>query len=369
MSEARAQRKIAIYLPSLRGGGAERAMALLAGGIAERGYAVDLVLAKAEGPYLDGLHPDVRVVDLQARRVLTSLPGLIRYLRRERPVALLSTLYHANVVAILARWLSWTRPRLAVREANTFSQSERGASRMRERLALALAKLLYSRAGAVVAVSQGVGDDLRRRVPALAGRLHVIHNPVAGPELVREAGEAVSHPWFAPGQPPVVLAVGRLEPQKDYPTLLSAFARAARSRSARLVVLGEGSQRQALETLARELGVEDSVDLPGFQANPFAYMARAAVFVLSSAWEGLPNVLIQAMACGTPVVSTDCPSGPSEVLEDGKWGRLVPVGDAEALAEAILATLDAPVDPGALKARAAEFSVDRAVDLYLEVMG
>ena len=178
----------------------------------------------------------------------------------------------------------------------------------------------------------------------------------------------MDHPWFAPGSPPVVLGIGRLTTQKDFPTLLKAFAQVRAVRKARLMILGEGRDRQALEVLARELGVASDVDLPGFVLNPFPYMVRASLLVLSSAWEGLPGVLIEAMACGCPVVSTDCPSGPSEILDGGAYGPLVPVGDDGALAKAILSVLEMPPDPERLRARAALFSVERATDQYLQVL-
>jgi glycosyltransferase involved in cell wall biosynthesis len=171
-----------------------------------------------------------------------------------------------------------------------------------------------------------------------------------------------------PGAPPVILAVGRLTLQKDFPTLIRAFARLRARRSARLVILGEGELRDELEALVAELGLTADVALPGFVDNPFSWMRGSALFVLSSAWEGFGNVLVEAMACGTPVVSTDCPSGPAEILENGKWGRLAAVGDAEALARAIAEALDDP-NPPDVRARAAFFSVERSVDAYLAILG
>ena len=194
-------------------------------------------------------------------------------------------------------------------------------------------------------------------------------------ELIAGQSEPVDHPWFQPGTPPVIMSAGRLGRAKDHPTLIRAFARVRRARLARLVIFGQGTSDAktarsvtALQALAGELGVADDVALPGFVANPFAYMARAAVFALSSINEGLPGVLIQAMACGCPVVSTDCPSGPAEILAGGRYGRLVPPGDDAALAAAILATLDAPPAAMSLRARAGFFSVERAVAQYERVM-
>jgi len=188
---------------------------------------------------------------------------------------------------------------------------------------------------------------------------------------LEKAKAPLDHPWFAPGAPPVVLGVGRLAPQKDFPTLIRAFARVRAERAARLMILGDGKtpdRRAELLALADELGVAEEVALPGFQPNPFAYMARASLFVLSSAWEGLPGVLVQALACGCPVVSTDCPSGPAEILEQGQYGRLVAVGDEVALADAMRSTLDNPPERDRLRDRGAAFSVDLSIDRHLEVL-
>jgi glycosyltransferase involved in cell wall biosynthesis len=188
--------------------------------------------------------------------------------------------------------------------------------------------------------------------------------------MLAKASEPVSHPWFTPGQPPVILGVGRLTPQKDFPTLLRAFALVRRQRPARLVIVGEGrtEAKEALLRLAIELGCPDDVSLPGFTHNPFCFMANASVFVLSSLHEGLPGVLIQALACGVPVVSTDCPSGPREILEGGRHGRLVALGDFAAMADAITEALERPGDGAARMARGRQFSVERAVDRYLGLL-
>jgi glycosyltransferase involved in cell wall biosynthesis len=238
-----------------------------------------------------------------------------------------------------------------------------------------LARRSYLTADAIVTVSHGVADDLALHAGIPRERITTIYNPVVTPDLLDKAQAPLDHPWFTPGAPPVVLGVGRLHAQKDFPTLLKAFARVRAKQEARLMILGEGKnarkntvQRTALTALAAQLGVAADVALPGFVDNPFAYMARAAVFALSSAWEGLPGVLIQAMACGCPVVSTDCPSGPAEILENGEYGSLVPVGDDLSLANAILSTLNAPPARDRLQARAAMFSVDRTADRYLEVL-
>lgn len=358
---------ISLYLPSLRGGGAERAMLTLANGFSARGLRVDLVLAAAEGPYLAEVAPTVRVVDLGARRVATSLPGLVRYLRRECPTAMLSALNHANVIAVVARDLARVRTRLLVSERAHLSRSLAQAGSPAERLLVPLMKWAYRRADGIVAVSDGVADDLAQALGLPRSRIDVVYNPVVTPALKVLASAPVDHPWLGQREVPVILAVGRLAEQKDYPTLIRAFAQVRAQRDCRLIILGEGKLRKPLETLVAELKIGDSVQLPGFVDNPFAWMSRVSLFVLSSAWEGLPNVLIQAMACGVPVVSTDCPSGPNEILEGGKWGDLVPVRDSDALANAIMKHLVCPSQKN-VRERSAFFGLDAALSGYLQLM-
>ncbi|MHC2996426.1 glycosyltransferase [Tepidiphilus sp. HLB4] len=360
--------RLTIFLPSLRGGGAERVMVTLANAFAERGYATDLVLAAAEGPYLKDVSDQVRVVDLHAGRVSKALLPLARYLRRERPRAMLSAMNHANVVAIAARMLARVPCRLVVSEHTTISISAARAQGAVAKAVYALVPWAYRRADAIVAVSRESAADLERFARLPAGSVRAIYNPFDLDRIRRLAAEPLDHPWFAPGQPPVVLAIGRLTEPKDFPSLIRAFAAIRSCRPARLLILGEGELRGELEALVRSCGLTaDDVQMPGFVANPFAYLSRCAVFVLSSRWEGLPGVLIEALACGAPVVSTDCPSGPREILEGGRWGRLVPVGDVEALADAMVATLDEKTHPDAM-ARTAEFGVGKAVEHYLKVL-
>jgi glycosyltransferase involved in cell wall biosynthesis len=340
----------------------------LARGFAERGFAVDMVLADAAGAYIKQVPPQVQVVDLGAKRVLLSLPRLVRYLQDVQPSALLSAMEHANLVAILA-W-RWARvpTRLVVSVHNTMSIATQHAPQSKARLIPMLARWLYPQAHRVVAVSHGVATDILHLYQLPTAKVEVIYNPVVTPELMIQSQDTVEHPWLTAGEPPIILGVGRLTAQKDFATLIRAFARVRQSHEARLIILGEGEDRPILERLVRELGLQEWVALPGFVENPYAWMRRAAVFVLSSRWEGLPTVLIEAMACGTPVVATDCPSGPREILEGGKWGKLVPVGDAVGLAEAICQTLKEG-SPSDLSIRASDFSLERAVESYLQVLG
>lgn len=359
---------VAIFVPSLRGGGAEQVMVTLANGFAARGIKVDLVLVSAEGPYLNGVVDAVRVFDLGASRVLLSLLALIRYLRLERPAVLLSALNHTNIVAILACRFARTKIRLLVSEHNNLTSSVNNQTLRRERLLPRLMRWLYPFADVVIAVSMGVADDLAKTIKLPREQIRVIYNPIFSEDLLKKTEERVVEPWFMPASPPVILAVGRLTEQKDFPMLIKAFSKLRNRRDVRLLIIGEGPDRIVLESLINELGLKDSVEMPGFKNNPITYMKRVDVFVLSSRWEGFGNVLVEAMACGTPVISTDCPSGPAEILENGKWGCLVPVGDVNALAQAIAVTLDEAVHPDVAK-RARDFSADIAIDLYMSIFG
>jgi glycosyltransferase involved in cell wall biosynthesis len=231
-----------------------------------------------------------------------------------------------------------------------------------------LARWFYPWADAVVTVSNAAGEDLVQITEISPEKVQTIYNPVVTDDLKEKAAEPVEHPWFQPEAPPVILGAGRLERQKDFETLIRAFRHVRTDRPARLIILGRGSLKEQLQGLAQSLGVGDDVLLPGFVNNPFTYMARSSVFVLSSRFEGLPGVLIQAMATGCPVVSTDCPSGPREILIDGELGPLVPVGDVEGLARGILETLDDPPDSRFLKDEAERFSDTAAVEAYTQVL-
>lgn len=359
-------RPVALFVPSLGGGGAERVMLELARQLARRRFAVDFLVTRAGGALWGSVPENVRLLNLNSRKVVASLPGLVRYVRRARPAALLSTLEASNVTALLAKRFFVPDLRLIVRQGSNCTAQFRNRG-LRTRMATVAMKRLLPVADAVVAVSSGVAEDLRRTVPC-AGPVWPVPNPVVTPELLEKARSPVDHPWFGDPRTPVVLTAGRLAADKDQPTLLRAFAAVRKTRPARLMVLGDGPDRGRLAALARELGIHDDVDFRGFQSNPFAWMARAQVFALSSVFEGLPAVLIEAMACGTPVVSTDCPSGPREILEGGRWGRLAPVGDWRALARAIRDTLDEPIAPARLIARAGHYSAAASMARHLELL-
>ncbi|GIW40469.1 MAG: glycosyl transferase [Candidatus Binatia bacterium] len=382
-SAAGAARHVAVFLSELSGGGAQRRTVTLVNGFAARGMRVDLVLVRAAGPLLGEVSREVHVVELESvwarrppfsafrrGRVLASIGALADYLRSVRPDVLLSAASHVNLAACLAYRQARVPLPLVLRVSNHLSRSSWNLRRSPRLLTPILARELFPSAAALIAVSRSVADDLVRVTGLPSEKVHVIYNPVVDERLFRKAREMPDHPWFADSRMPVVLGAGRFVKQKDFPTLLRAFARVRRERPAKLVVLGSGKPRrkEKLEKLAAKLGIREDVDFPGFVENPYAYMARASVFVLSSAWEGLPGVLVEAMACGCPVVATDCPGGSAEILDGGRYGPLVPVGDDRAMAREILRVLESPPPRDSLLERALCFEVNRQVDAYVRLL-
>ena len=358
--------QIAFFIPAMYGGGAERIVLNLLEGMTEKNLALELVLASAEGPYLPKIPSTVKVIDLGAGRVIKSVLPLARYLRTNKPRVLISHLGHANVIAIAANYLSGTKTPLVVVEHNTLSAVR--TSLWRANLVKPMMQWLYPRADAVVTVSQAAARDLEVGLNLPRNSVQTIYNPIVDRRLLKQAEEPLDEPWFQPGSPPVFLAIGSLTEQKDFATLLRGFAIVRQQIVARLIILGEGELREDLEALARDLDLAESVAFPGFVSNPYAYLKAADAFVLSSRWEGLPTVLIEAMACGCPVIATNCPSGPQEILADGQYGTLVPVGDATALAEAMIRALAESPTPELFKRRSQYFAVKRSVTEYLQLI-
>jgi glycosyltransferase involved in cell wall biosynthesis len=352
-------------------GGVERMMVNLLQGMAARGVAIDLLLIKARSPRLAELPPGIRVIRLGSTHTFMNLPALIRYLRAARPAALLVAKHRALLAALWARRLSGAPVRIVGRIGTTVSAALEEKGRLRRALWAWSVRRFYPWADAVVAVSQGVAEDIRvMGGAAAAGRVRVIRNPVITPRLAALAQEAPPHPWLAePAGPPVIVGMGRFTEQKDFATLIRAFARVRAGRDCRLLLLGRGRLLDDYRALAAQLGVVDDVDLPGFAANPYSYLARARLFVLSSAWEGSPNALTEALALGVPVASTDCPSGPRELLDGGRYGPLVAVGDDAALARAMAAVLDDPPPAAELRRAAADYTVEASARAYLEALG
>lgn len=361
-------RIIAIFNPWPGHGGSDRMLVNLSRGLVDLGQMVDFLVRRPDGPYLSLLPPQVRVVELGTSHFLRILLPLSRYLRQERPAVLLSAM-RSDREALRGRRLAAVTTRIFVRIETNLSQRDSQRNLLRRWRSRCRVHALFPQADGLIAVSRGVAEEVTK-IPGVAPeKIHAVQNPVVSPELTALAASPVDHPWFTTEGPPVILAAGGMRRSKDFPTLIRAFARVRGRRPGRLVVLGEGRQRRKLEVIAARLGVDCDVSFPGFVTNPYAYMAKASLLVLSSAWEGSPNVLVEALAVGTPVVATDCRSGPREILQDGRYGPLVPVGDAEAMAGAITRTLDAPLPAETLKVAAEPYRLHMSCRRYLEAFG
>ena len=365
---------LAVFAATSGHSGVDRVLRNLVPAIAAQGLRVDVLGIAGHGPYWpEPLPQGVRHVALGARHVNSALPALVRYLRKTCPQAMLSDKDRVNRAVIIARAFAGRhdgrRTRLGVRLGTTVSVNLASRGPVERLLQTWSMRTLYRYADAVLVPSHGAADDLARHAGLPRERIRVVPSPILGPDMAGRAAAPLAHPWFHDPAIPVVLGVGELSERKDFATLVRAHAQLVRRRPCRLVILGEGRRRAELQQLAASLGTAEHVELPGFVANPYPYMAAASVFALSSRWEGMPVVLIEALALGTPVVATDCPSGPRELLDAGRLGELVPVGDATALATALARTLDAPPARDALIAAAQPYRVERSASAYLAALG
>lgn len=357
---------ISILLPNLRGGGAERLAIYLANDWVARGFAVEFVLMQEEGELLPLVSPEISIVSLQAKRIKWSILPFYRYLSRTQPDVVWVNMWPLTSAAIIA-WLMAGKPgRLYTNDHNQLSVSCVQELKVWPAYLKLLMRATYPSATGVMAVSQGVKEDMCRLGSLPNERVKVIYNPAAiGVCPDRESVEIRERLWGVDFSHHI-LAVGTLKAQKNYELLIRAFAKLSPNLKAKLIILGEGSLRTQLEILIVELDLQERVSLPGFAADPYPWFRSADLFVLSSSWEGFGNVMVEALECGVPVVSTDCPSGPAEILENGRFGKLVPVGDVEALAVAMAASLHETHDRQALMNRAKDFTVERISDQYLD---
>ena len=359
--------RVAILLPDLRGGGAERLNLVLAEEFVRAGHEVEFALLQARGELLSEAEARFPVRSLGCTRMRQAPLRLARYLRERRPDALLAAMWPLTGIAGLAARLSGYHGRLVASEHNDFRwmPSIKGYERWGLKR---FGRRIYAPCQKVVTVSDGVAESLGAVAGLFRDRIEVIHNPLRPmtPDAMTDEDRRALDGWLASDTR--LIAVGTLKPQKGYDVLLRAFADLRRRRDAQLLILGDGPLRGDLEALARDLGVADSLWMPGFRPNPATFLEHAHVFVLSSNWEGFGNVIVEALAAGVPVVSTDCPSGPAEILAGGKYGRLVPVGDPGAMAQAIEATRDSPPDLAPLIARAQDFAPDKAARAYLSLL-
>lgn len=358
--------RIVLFLPSLTGGGAERVFLSLGKGFAELGHQVTLVEVAPSG-VVPQYVPDaaIKQISFPSNSVSSSLPHLIRFLRRQEADILVSALPHLNCMLVLAKALSKVKTPLVITEHNQRSAVLANKLSIKESMLVPMSRWLYPHAQAIVCVSQGVADDLAHLLGLDRRTLKCIYNPIVDERIAIMSQIVPDHAWYGDNAIPVIIAAGRLMLQKDFPTLIKAFSIVRKSIAARLLILGEGMQRDALMAYRHELGLQADVDFSGFVENPYQYYAHSRMFVLSSRYEGFGNVIVEALACGTPVVSTDCPSGPREILENGKYGKLVPVGDAQSMADAILETLQEKPDRELLMGRAADFTIEKITQEYV----
>lgn len=355
---------ITLFLYSLRGGGAEKMMVQTANELHRRGHAIKLILVDASGPYESLVDPRIQTTEIGGSNTLEIQYNLWRHLQRHDTDVLLSTMEIPNIVSVIATGYPNSIP-VVLRSANINSMKKRQG---KYRLIPILKRLTYPFADAIVTISDGVARDLAKITKMNESEMTTIYNPAYDPEIPTKAQEPVDIGWLTDDEKRVAIGVGNLKRQKDFPTLIRAVHRVNEGEDLYLVILGKGGLEEKLKSLAEELGIRDRVSFPGFVDNPYAYMSKADVFVLSSAWEGFGNVIVEAMACGTPVVCTDCLGGPAEILKDGEYGPLVPVGDDEAMARAIKDVLVEPTDSAVLQSRAEDFAIEAIVDRYEEVL-
>lgn len=364
-------KRLGVFISFSGDGGVERMVTQLCAEFVQH-VQVDLLALKLSGGHAQRIPPQVNLMRLEARHAWTSVGEVADYLRRVRPDALLVAKDRAGRAALAARRRAGVDVPVHIRLGTNLSAALEKRSAFSRWLRTWPMQRAYAQAASVIAVSEGVRQDTLRLTGLPASRVQVIRNPVITATLAQQAAAPVPHDWLRDKTAPVILGMGRLTRQKGFDTLLRAFARLQAQQPSRLIVLGEGPRpedRARHEALARELGVAARVCWPGFQANPYAWLSRADLFALSSAWEGSPNALTEALALGVPCVSTDCPSGPAEILAGGRYGALVPVGDDAALAGAMARILAAPLPPEALRAAVAEYRADLSARRYLAHMG
>jgi len=373
MSDSHAQQdRIGIFIPSFDNGGVERMLSHLARGFVHRGCQVDMLVDRVEAPYLPDLASrGVRLIVTRASSSAGLQRELTAYLVREQPTIVLSSKPANDAIVLACKRRVATTARFFIRVGTHFSGLTVGRRYNPIKRWLRRCKLCRhcGQADGVFAVSQGVADDVAALCPGIASKLQTLKNPTVTPELETLAAQSVDHPWFNDAQIPVIIGVGRLSKAKNFGLLIEAFARARQQRLMRLAIIGAGRQHRQLMAKAQQSGYAQDIALLGFQTNPYPFMQRAALFVLSSLWEGSPNALIEALALGRPVVATDCPSGPREILQNGKYGELVPLGDTAALAAAIVKTLANPPDQHFVRQAARPFTIEASAAAYLEAMG
>ena len=336
--------KITFFIPNLKVGGAEKSTVNLLNNLDKSSYTLSLILANKEGEFLKDIREDLVIINLGTYSLVKIFFKLIKYFKKEKPDIFISIFPRFSIASIMAKIFSRSDTKIIVIEHTVFSLAATNARNFFRRIIARflfplLMKFFYRNSEAIICVSKGVAEDILK-ITGLREKIKVIYNPIIDSKIYALAEEKASHPWILNKDCPVISAVGRLVKAKDYPALLYALSLVVNEKQAKLLILGDGEERKELELLANRLGIAEKVDFLGFQKNPYKFISKSNIFVLSSIQEGFPTVIIEAMACGVPVISTDCKAGPNEIIENRENGLLVPVGDEKSLAEAILQLLN-----------------------------
>ncbi|KIO70371.1 glycosyltransferase [Caldibacillus thermoamylovorans] len=365
------KKKISFFIPTLSAGGIEANTIRLAKGFLRDGYQVDLVVSNSQGDYKERIPSEISIIDFDCKGIISTLPKLINYIKAKKPSVLISASEGANIVASISKlFVRKTLTKIIISIRTHLTTEYKETSSKKKRLLPILSRLFYPKVDGIVAVSKGVAEDAAEFLNIPIQRMNVIYNPIVDDSIETLSVENVDHPFFIDDRDfPIILGAGRLTKQKDFKTLLYAFKEVRSLIRCKLIIIGEGEERERLEALIKELGISEDTELTGFVQNPYSYMKNADLFVLSSAWEGFGNVIVEAMATGTNVVSTNCPSGPSEILDNGTYGELVEVGDYKTLSESIIKALKKPKSQDILKSRANYFSVTTALNQYKKLSG
>ena len=360
--------RLAVFLATSGHSGVDRVMKTLLPSIASKGIRVDLLHVKSHGPFMEEISPGLRVIELGASHSVSSLPPLVRYLKREKPNALLSDKDRVNQIALAATWLAGGKTRTFVRFGQTVTKFLESQDLWQKTTHSLSMRYLYRAAEGIITPSRGSARDLAGFARIPEQRITVIPNPVDVRSIRSLAKEPADHTWFRNREAPIVVGLGELTSRKGFDTLIQAFAILRGRKPARLFLMGKGSGHDSLKKLCADLGIREDVEFAGFKENPFPFLARADLFVQPSRYEGFGMALLEALALGVPVVATDCPSGPREILQDGKYGAQVPIEDFAAMAAAMEKALDSPPDAGHLAEAVAPYSLETVTTRYIEVL-
>lgn len=360
--------RITIIIHEMTGGGVERMMARLASGLSDIGLQVEVVAFNISGKMAAEFPQHVNLVELKKRSVIGKVKEFHDHICRYKPDYIISAVQIPNFVAFWSNFFALSTAKVVLTQRGMGGEPCDPASGIKAKLFRVAIRFAYRHADAVVAISKAVASELETQVRVPRRRLHIIYNPVMTKELHAKYAERGDHPWFSDHRIPIILGVGRLSVEKGFDTLIAAVSRVAANRKVRLIIVGDGQERERLQKLVVELKATQFISLVGYRDNPFAYMSKASLFVLPSLTEGFGNVLVEALGAGIPIVSSDCPGGPREILADGQYGILVPPRDSKVLAAAIETALDSETSPEILKSRAAQFSAGRSVSQYVRLL-